>query len=184
MRALREARINERLRGPLGMLYVDPRTGMPDRSKIAADLEFGDEGRQSREGQYRKLSRQLIELLRKGNTQIPIYPFWDHGVMMDELESEMATTEFLSMDPTEQQVFLDRWNQHRQLLMQEQQQAQGAMQAQAVESAVAQATQQAAAQAAAETIDAARSMIQESVAAAMQNPQRLAQSAVPSESVN
>ena len=43
LRALREARVSERLMGPLSILYLDERTGRLDKSKIAADLQFGDE---------------------------------------------------------------------------------------------------------------------------------------------
>jgi hypothetical protein len=42
LRALRESRVSERLAGPLAILYMDERTGRLDKSKIAADLQFGD----------------------------------------------------------------------------------------------------------------------------------------------
>ena len=40
--------------------------------------------------------------------------------MLDELESVMMTTEFLSTSPQIQQLFLDRWNQHSGFLQQRQ----------------------------------------------------------------
>lgn len=153
LRALREARIRERLGSPLGILYTDPRTGQLDRSKIAQDLQFGDEGREDRESQYRTLAGKLIARIWQGQTLPPVLPFWDHGSMMDELEHAMATTEFLEASPPIQQLFFDRWKQHNDLLQQAAQQQQQAMQGQQMQSAIAQATQMAAAKAASETVD-------------------------------
>jgi hypothetical protein len=153
LRALRESRVRERLQSPLGILYTDERTGRLDRTKIAADLFMGDSGRESREAQSRKFAQQIIKRLWQGEQVPPAMPFWDHTAMLDELEAEMMTTEFLSASPPIQQAFGERYNQHAQFMQQaSEQQAQGA-QDQMVQQAVAQATQQAAAQAAASTVE-------------------------------
>lgn len=156
LRALRESRVTERLRGPLAILYMDERTGRLDKSKIAADLAFGDTGRESREGQYRKFGAEIIELLWKGQPVPPVQPFYDHKVMLDELENSMATTEFLRSSPQVQSLFLTRWQEHSFFLQQEAIAQQQMMMAQQAHSAVAQATQQAAAMAAAETVHETR----------------------------
>jgi hypothetical protein len=153
LRALRESRVTERLRGPLAILYMDERTGRLDKSKIAADLQFGDTGREARESRYRKLAVELIKMIWEGKPVPPVQPFYDHTVMLDELEDAMATTEFLKASPQIQAGFADRWMQHSQFLAIEAQRQQAAMQNNAVQGAVAQATQQAAAQAAAETVN-------------------------------
>jgi len=155
LRALREARVSERMAGPLAILYMDERTGRPDKSKIAADLQFGDVGREARESQYRKLALEIIKMLWSGKTLPPVQPFYDHGVMLDELESAMATTEFLKASPQIQQIFSDRWSQHTQYLQQEAMAQQQSMQNGMIHNAVAQATQQAAATAAAQAIEQA-----------------------------
>lgn len=152
LRALREARIIERLNGPLAILYMDERTGKLDKSKIASDLQFGDAGREGREAQYRKLAGQLIEMIWKGEQVPPPLPFYDHSVMLDELEAAMATTEFLRASQQIQQLFLQRWEQHRFYLQQEALAQQQAMQNGMIQNAVAQATQQAAAMAAADAV--------------------------------
>ena len=85
----------------------------------------------------------------------PVLPFYDHAVMMDELEAAMATTEYLKASPPVQMAFSDRWNQHRQFLMMEAQAQQQAMQSGMIQNAVAQATQQAAAMAAADAVTSA-----------------------------
>lgn len=166
LRALREARVRERLQSPLGILYTDERTGRLDKSKIAADLQFGDAGRESREAQYRKLAIELIARLWKGEAVPPVQPFWHHDEMLDELEAAMATTEFLSASPQIQQMFQDRWQQHMTFLQQSADRQQEAMQAHAVQNAVAQATQQAAAQAASQTV----SSVMEQMKAQMAQP--------------
>lgn len=153
LRSMREARIIERLSTPLAIIYQDDRTGQIDKSKVAADLNMGDEGREGRESQARKFARQLIELLYKGDPVPPVMPFWDHAPMLDELEGEMQTTEFLRASQPMQQVFFGRWQEHTNILTQKAQAAQEAQNAQGVQNAVAQATQQAAAQAASETVD-------------------------------
>ena len=152
LRALREARLTERLSGPLSILYLDERTGRLDKSKIAADLKFGDAGREGREAQYRKLGKEIASMLWKLEQVPPVLPFYDHKSMMDELEAEMATTEYLRASPQVQQIFSQRWEQHRQFLMMEAQAQQQAMMSGQMHSAVAQATQQAAAMTAAETV--------------------------------
>jgi hypothetical protein len=152
LRALRESRVTERLRGPLAILYMDERTGRLDKSKIAADLAFGDAGRESREAQYRKFGGEIIAMLWKGQAPPPVQPFYDHKVMLDELENSMATTEFLRSSPQVQTLFLQRWQAHSFFLQQEAIAQQNAMMAASAHSAVAQATQQAAAMAAADTV--------------------------------
>lgn len=156
LRAMKEARLQERLAGPLSILYIDERTGALDKSKIAADLKFGDAARISREAQYHKLGAQIVEMLWEGRPVPPVYQFYDHRVMMDELEAAMATTEFMSASPATQQAFAQRWEEHRNYLMQEAQAQQQAMQGQQIQSAVAQATQMAAAKAAAEAVESTR----------------------------
>lgn len=149
--ALREARVKERLESPLAILYVNPRTGKIDPSKIAQDLRYGDKGRESRESQYRKLAQQLIARLQEGqplDETIP-YPFWDHNIVMDELEATMSTTEFvLSASPQVKQAFVLFHERCRQFLIAMQQSASDAVQSQQMNAAVAQATQMAAAKAA------------------------------------
>lgn len=161
LRALREARVIERLQGPLSILYMDERTGRPDKSKIAADLQFGDTGRESRESAHRKLAAEIVGMLWEGNQQLPpVLPFYDHGVFLDELEAAMVTTEYLHASPALQKMFVDRYEAHRAFLMQEAQMQQQ-MQAQAQNaSAIQQATQQAAAMAAAQAVDAAMEQAQ------------------------
>lgn len=160
LRALREARVRERLSGPLAVLYMDERTGKLDKSKIAQDLAYGDTGREDREAQYRKLAAELIKLIWEAKPVPNVLPFYDHKVMLDELEAAMATTEFLRASPQVQQAFQQRWEQHRFFLQQEALAQQQALMAQAAHSAVAQATQQAAAMAAADTVHATQSQLQ------------------------
>jgi hypothetical protein len=177
MRALREARIREHLQSPLSVLYMDERTGKIDKEKIASDLNMGETGREAAEAKYRKLAMSLVERLWEGTPlpeSIPM-PFWNLRVVMDELESEMATMEFLSASPEIQQGFVGFWNKCRELLMAaSEKQDQGAQQAQ-IQGAVAQAAQQAAAKAAAEAIDMALEQFRESSAIAPQAPEALAQ---------
>ena len=176
-RALREARIREHLQSPLSVLYMDERTGRIDKEKIAADLEMGALGRESSDTTYRKLGLALVERLWQGE-QIPEHlpmPFWNLRVIMDELESQMATTEFLSASPELQQGFVAFWNRCRQMLMQaSERQSQGMQQSQ-IQGAVAQATQQAAAKAAAETVDLALDQVRASEQVAPQAPDELLQ---------
>lgn len=160
LRALTEARILERLNGPLAILYMDERTGKLDKSKIAADLKFGDTGREDREAQYRKLAVEIIDMLWKGQQVPPPLPFYNHTVMLDELEASMATTEFLRTSPEIQALFLQRWEQHRFFLQQEAMAQQQMMLNGQIQTAVAQATQQAAAQAAAHTVESSRMQLE------------------------
>ena len=156
LRALREARVRERLASPLAVLYMDERTGRLDKSKIAQDLQFGDTGRETKEGQYRKLGMEIVGMIWEGKQVPPVQPFYDHAAMMDELESAMATTEFLRSSMPIQQAFAERWKQHRFFLMQEAEAQQRAMQSGMIQNAVAQATQQAAAMAAADAVTSAQ----------------------------
>lgn len=160
LRSLREARIKDRLSGPLSILYLDERTGRFDKSKIAADLKFGDAGRESREARYRKLGMEVVEMLWKGQPLPPVLPFYDHTAMLDELEAAMSTLEFHQASPQIQQMFIQRYEQHRQYLIQEAQAQQQAMMASASQNAVAQATQQAAAMAAADAVHSANNQLQ------------------------
>jgi hypothetical protein len=176
LRALREARIREHLQSPLSILYIDERTGKIDKEKIASDLAMGDAGREDAETRYRKLAMALVEKLWVGEPlpeHIPM-PFWNLRVIMDELESEMATTEFLGASPQIQQGFAEFWNKCRQILVQASERRQeGANNAQ-IQGAVAQAAQQAAAKAAAEAIDMAMDQFKASTAIADEAPEALA----------
>jgi hypothetical protein len=177
MRALREARIREHLESPLSILYIDERTGKVDKEKIASDLAMGDAGREDAESKYRKLAMHLVERLWQGQPlppQIPM-PFWNLRVVMDELESEMATMEFLGASPEIQQGFVAFWNKCRALLMEASERRQQGAQDQQVQGAVAQAAQQAAAKAAAEAIDMALEQFRASQDIAPQAPEALAQ---------
>jgi hypothetical protein len=174
LRSLRESRIMERLSSPLSILYMDERTGSLDKSKIAADLQMGDLGRESAEAQARKFSRQLIDRLWRGE-QIPqVQQFWKHAPMMDELEAEMTTTEFLSASPQVQQGFQNQWSQHAKFLQQSAQRQQQAMESRMVQGAVAQATQQAAATAASETVSVVMEQLRAQAETAPQTAQRMA----------
>ena len=177
LRALREARIREHLQSPLSVLYIDERTGRIDKDKIAADLSMGDVGREDTESQYRKLAMSLIERLWQGQMlpeHLPM-PFWNLRVIMDELESEMATTEFLGASTQIQQGFVEFWNRCRQILVNASEQRQQGMAQSQIQGAVAQAAQQAAAKAAAEAIDSAMEQMRASQEIAPQAPQALAQ---------
>jgi hypothetical protein len=177
LRALREARIREHLQSPLSVLYIDERTGRIDKEKIASDLDMGDVGREDKETRYRKLAMSLVERLWDGQ-QIPEHlpmPFWNLRVIMDELESEMATTEFLSASPVIQQSFVGFWNRCRKFLMEASERRQQGADQQQIQGAVAQAAQQAAAKAAAEAIDMAMDQMKASQQIAPQAPAQLAQ---------
>jgi hypothetical protein len=154
LRAVREGAIIERLNSPLGILYMDERTGQLDKSKLALDAKFGDTGRLTRASQYRKLQIEINARIYAGKPVPPVMPFWDHPSMMDELEACMATMEWIDASQEIQQQFLQRWQQHQQFVAQAAQQQQTFMQNQMVQGAVAQAVQQAAAQAASATVDA------------------------------
>lgn len=166
LRALREARVRERLASPLSILYIDERTGRLDKSKIAADLQFGDTGRDSREAQYRKLGAELVGRLWRGEPCPPVLPFYNHATMMDELEAAMASIDFLQASPPIQAAFVQRWEQHQQFLQQMASIQQQTIENQMVHGAVAQATQQVAAETAAETARAGVAQVRAQVAAA------------------
>ena len=102
-------------------------------------------------------------------------PFWNLRVIMDELESEMATTEFLSASTQIQQSFVAFWNKCREFLVQASERRESGMQQQQIQSAVAQATQQAAAKAAAEAVDMALDQVKASQQIAPQAPAALAE---------
>ena len=177
MRALREARVREHLESPLSILYIDERTGKLDKEKIAADLSMGDAGREAAESKYRKLTMSLIERLWHGQPlppQIPM-PFWNLRVVMDELESEMATMEFLGASEEIQVGFVTLWNKCRQMMADAADRRDAGMQDQQIAGAVAQAAQQAAAKAAAEAIDMAMEQMKASQQIAPQAPAALAQ---------
>ena len=170
MRMLREQRVSQRLQSPLGILYTDDRTGRIDKSKVAADLNMGEYGREGREAQSRKFAQQLIDRLWKGESLPPVMPFWDHAPMLDELESSMMTTEFLAASPMVSQAFQERWQQHVTFLQQRAQQQEQSMQSGMMRSALANATQQVAAKTAAEVTDAALSQIRAGAAREQQDP--------------
>jgi hypothetical protein len=176
-RALREARIREHLQSPLAILYMDERTGRLDKERIASDLNMGDVGREARESQYRKLGMALVERLWQGEVlpeHLPM-PFWNLRIIMDELESEMATTEFLSSSPQIQQGFVGFWNKCREHLVAASERRASGMEQQQIQGAVAQATQQAAAKAAAEAVDMAMEQLKANQQIAPQAPEVLAQ---------
>lgn len=170
LRALREARVRERLESPLSILYTDDRTGKLDKSKIAADLHMGDYSREGKESNSRKFAQQIIEKLWQGTNVPPVMQFWDHQPMLDELESAMMTTEFLSASPQISQLFQDRWNQHATFLQQRQQAQQQSAMDSMTHAAVANATQQTAAKVAAEVTDAAMSQVQAQHQRAVSSP--------------
>jgi hypothetical protein len=120
---------------------------------------MGDAARADKETAARKFSQQIIEMLREGKQVPPVLPFYKHGPMMDELEAVMMTTEFMRMSPQIQQAFMDRYNQHGQIMQQQADAAAAAQQGEAIQRAVAQATQMAAAKAAAETIDSVNKQV-------------------------
>ncbi len=159
-RALREARVRERLDSSLRILYIDERTGQIDKTKVAADLQYGDTAREGQEAQDRKLALELIARMWRAESIPPVLPFYNHAAMLDELEGAMKTTEFLEASPQVVQLFQDRWQQHSTFLQQQAQQQAAAQQQQSVQNAVAQATQQAAAQAAAETVKSVFAQLQ------------------------
>jgi hypothetical protein len=155
--SLREARVRERLEGPLAALYMNRRTGKIDISKIADDLKYHDTNREDRESQYRKLAREFIIVLQRGeqlDPHLPL-PFYDHDVIMDELEAVMATTEWLRASQLVKHGFVDLYNKCQQFLQQLHDSQQNIMESKMMQNAVAMATQQAAAKAAATATEAA-----------------------------
>lgn len=170
--ALREARIVERLSSPLAGLYVDKRTGKIDFSKIATELKYNDDSTEDRQSQYRTLARHLIGRLWQGDVMQPEVPyaFWDHGVVLDELEAAMATTEFLEGSSAVKQNFIDFYERSRQFLAAIQESAMQAVQQQAMQGTIAQVSQQTAAKVASTTVDDAMQQIKAQVEAAHANP--------------
>lgn len=155
--SLREARVRERLEGPLAALYMNRRTGKIDISKIADDLKYNDTNREDRESQYRKLAREFIMVLQRGeelDPNLPL-PFYDHDVIMDEFEAVMCTTEWLRASQPVKERFVAFYNKCQQFLQQLHEQQQGAMESRMMQNAVAMATQQAAAKAASVATEAA-----------------------------
>jgi len=177
--ALREARIIERLSGPLAGLYTNKRTGRIDFSKIAMDLKYTDDATEDRTTQYRELAQHLIARLWQAEVlppEIP-YPFWDHDAMLDELESAMATTEFLEASADVKQNFMALYERHRQFLAAIQDAQMQAAQNQAVQGTIAQVAQQTAAKVASTATDAALEQIraQQQMAQVQPRPEAAAQ---------
>lgn len=170
MRMLREDRVMQRLNSPLGILYTDDRTGRLDKSKIASDLNMGDYGREGREAQSRKFAQQIIDKMWKAEPVPPVMQFWDHEPMLDELESAMMTTEFLSASQPVVMMFQDRWQQHVNFLQQRAAQQEASMQNGMMRSALANATQQVAAKTAAEVTDVALQQVHAGVQRSQQAP--------------
>lgn len=170
--ALRHARVQEDLQGPMSILYTSQRTGRLDPSKIAQALKYTDRDDLDRETKYRKLAQHLIKKLwaTEPLPQGCPYPFWDHNAMMDEYEATMATTEWLEATPPIQQAFLQLYDAHRAFLDQIQQAQAQSANAAAMQSAVAQATQQTAAKVAAETVETSIQQIREQVQMANRQP--------------
>lgn len=155
--SLREARVRERLESPLAALYMNRRTGKIDISKIADDLKYNDTNREDRESQYRKLAREFIMVLQRGeelDPNLPL-PFYDHDVIMDEFEAVMCTTEWLRASIQVKQRFVDFYNKCQQFLQQLHDSQQNIMESKMMQNAVAMATQQAAAKAASVATEAA-----------------------------
>lgn len=182
--AMREARVRERFQWAPG-LYTSKRTGTLDWSKVAEDLKYNDKGREGAEDQGRKLARQLIQRVRKGqlqvisqpdpqtgqptpalqdvksNTPFVVYPFWEHNAMMDEYESIMSTTEFIDASPQFKRVLLTLHDLHRGILTQIDQARQSSVDNKMVQGAVAQAAQQTAAKVASTVADETVSQMQD-----------------------
>lgn len=181
--ALRRARVIEDLSGPLAILYTNRRTGMLDSSKIAMAVRYTDSEVEARETKYRKLAQHYIAKLwnaetlprgEDGELIIP-RPFWDHSAVLDELEAEMATTEWEAASAVVQQEFVAFYERSREYLAAIQQSQMDAVQGQMMQGAVAQAVQQSAAKAAAVATDAALQQVytQAQMARVMPPEQRL-----------
>lgn len=155
--SLREARVRERLESPLAALYMNRRTGKIDISKVADDLKYNDTGREDRESQYRKLAREFIMVLQRGeqlDPHLPL-PFYDFDVMMDEFEAVMCTTEWLRASQTVKENFVTFYNKCQQALQALHDSQNNIMESKMMQNAVAMATQQAAAKAASVATEAA-----------------------------
>lgn len=163
LRAMREARIAERLNGPMSIMYIDERTGMFDKGKIAADLQMGDASRETREAKPRKLARDIIERLRKGmNAPMPRM-FMDPIPMMDEFEDVMNDMDFLEASQQVQQNIEAYYQMLMQMAQQRAQQQQQAIMGQNEQAALAQGVQQAVARSSAEAFDISKDAIQTSL---------------------
>lgn len=159
--SLREARIRERLEGPLAILYVNPRTNKLDRTMIADDLKYNDRERESKASQSRKLARQLISELWKGkeiDQALPM-PFWDHNSILDELESAMMNMEWLGASQQVKVNFVAFYERCRNALGSQQDAQAKAIEGQMIQRSVAMASQQAAAKAAAAATDIAMDQV-------------------------
>lgn len=170
--ALREARIVERLSGPLAGMYVDKRTGKMDYSKVAMELKYVDSSAEDKATQYRNLAKHLIGRLWQDQElppEVP-YPFWDHSVVLDEIESAMATTEFLEASSNVKQHFVDFYERCRSFLAAIQEAQMQAVQQQTMQSTIAQVSQQTAAKVASTTVDAALSQMKAMADSAQAHP--------------
>lgn len=183
--ALRRARVIEDLSGPLSILYTNRRTGKLDSSKIALAVHYTDKEVEDREVKFRKLAQHYIKKIWDGE-QLPRdpqgqlalpRPFWDHNAVLDELEAEMASTEFEEASPAVQGEFIAFYERGREYLAAIQQSQMDAVQGQMMQGAVAQAVQQSAAKAASFATDAALEQVYTQAQMARQMPpgDRLAQ---------
>ena len=156
-----------------------------DWSKVANDLKYNDKQREGIEGSGRKLARQLIQRIRKGQLTVkqgqqpdpktgqPVYlmvneddspfivfPVWPHNSMMDEYEAIMLTTEFIDASPMFRRVLMTLHDKHRLILTQIDQARQASVENKMVQGAMAQASQQAAAKAASMAVEMAMSQVE------------------------
>ena len=173
--ALREAKVIERMMGPLAGLYVSKRTGQIDFSKIAMELKFDVDDEDDVATQNRELAKHMIARIWQGEQlsstmpEIP-YPFWDHNTWLDELEAAMITTEFLEASSVVKNEFITLYEKHRNYLAAIQESQTQAVQGQMMQGAMAQVTQQVAAKVAAETVETAMAQIQEQALMARRSP--------------
>ncbi len=173
--ALKEARLIERLSGPLAGMYTDSRTGKLDFSRIAYELRYSDDDDTDRASQMRVLAEHIIGRLWEGEPlsqtmpEIP-YPFWDMNTLLDELTVAMMTTEWLESSAQVKQEFTGLYEKARQYLAAIQDAQMNAVQGQMMQGAVAQTTQQVAAKVAAQSADAAVAQIRAQGAAAASSP--------------
>jgi hypothetical protein len=157
--SMREERIRTRMGSPIGMaLYLNKRTNKIDPSKIARDLHYSDEGRESREEQYRKMARQLVSMIMRGEPLPEGIPHetWDHDVMLDEYEASFATLEFWDDRLTSakaRQILEALYDAQREILSAMHDKAQAGFENKMIQNAVAQATQQSAAKAASAAVE-------------------------------
>lgn len=173
--ALKEARIIERLSGPLAGLYTDARTGKLDYSRIAWELRYSDDDDTDKASQMRVVAQHIIGRLWEGEPlsttapEIP-YPFWDMNILLDELTTAMISTEWLESSAQVKQEFTALYEKARQYLAAIQDAQMNAVQGQMMQGAIAQTTQQVAAKVAATTADTAMKQLQSQSVALTQNP--------------